>query len=230
MFAAGCDGGVRCSPDRRAPAYWPAGRLPFVHGKGLADELRTAPPRKDSDMTRLRTWTFVALAASSLGLAACSSSSSSSTTTTPASASTTPTTAVVIGTIAAPSTAGTTGTQPTIIVPTGAPPTQLESKDLIVGTGPAAMAGDKVSVQYVGVAYSSKQIFDSSWSRNQPFAFTLGNGTVIPGWDKGVVGMQVGGRRELIIPASLAYRDVSPGPGIAKNDTLIFIVDLVKIN
>jgi len=175
-------------------------------------------------MTRLRTWTVVALAASGLGLAACSSSSSTSTTTTTAS------TPVVIGTIAAPSPAGTIGTQPTIVVPTGAPPTQLESKDLIVGTGPAVKAGDKASVQYVGVAYSSKQIFDSSWSRNQPFAFTLGNGTVIPGWDKGVVGMQVGGRRELIIPANLAYGAQSPGSGIAANDTLIFIVDLVKIN
>jgi len=180
-------------------------------------------------MTRLRTWTIVALAASSLGLAACSSSSSSSTTSTTAPA-TTPTTAVVIGTIAAPSPAGTIGTQPTIIVPTGAPPTQLESKDLIVGTGPAVKAGDKASVQYVGVAYSSKQIFDSSWSRNQPFAFSLGAGAVIPGWDKGVVGMQVGGRRELIIPANLAYGAQSPGSGIAANDTLIFIVDLVKIN
>ena len=173
-------------------------------------------------MTRLRTWTFVALAASSVGLAACSSSSSSSTTTT--------TTPIVIGTIASPSAAGTIGTQPTIIVPTGNPPTQLESKDLIVGTGPAAKAGDKVSVQYVGVAYSSKQIFDSSWSRNQPFAFTLGNRTVIAGWDIGVAGMQVGGRRELIIPPSLAYGSQSPGSGIAANDTLIFIVDLVQIN
>lgn len=181
-------------------------------------------------MTRLRTWTFVALVASSLGLAACSSSSSSSTTTTAASASTTPTTQVVIGTVADPSPAGTIGTQPTVIVPTGAPPTQLESKDLIVGSGPAVKAGDKVSVQYVGVAYSSKQIFDSSWSRNQPFAFTLGNGTVIPGWDKGVVGMQVGGRRELIIPPNLAYGAQSPGSGIAANDTLVFVVDLVKIN
>ena len=181
-------------------------------------------------MTRLRTWTVVALAASSLGLAACSSSSSTSTTTTPASASTAPPTPVVIGTIAAPSPAGTIGTQPTIIVPTGAPPTQLESKDLIVGTGPAVKVGDKASVQYVGVAYSSKQIFDSSWSRNQPYPFTLGNGTVIPGWDKGVVGMQVGGRRELIIPANLAYGAQSPGSGIAANDTLVFIVDLVKIN
>jgi len=178
-------------------------------------------------MTRLRTWTFVALAASSLGLAACSSSSSSSTTTTPASTSTTQ---IVIGTIAAPSSAGTIGTQPTIIVPTGVPPTQLESKDLIVGMGPAAKAGDKLFVQYVGVSYSSKKIFDSSWSLNQPYPLTLGNGTVIAGWDKGIVGMQVGGRRELIIPASLAYGSRAAGSGIAANDTLIFIVDLVKIN
>jgi peptidylprolyl isomerase len=176
-------------------------------------------------MTRLRTWTIVALAASSLGLAACGSSSSSSTTT--SAASSTPST---YATVADPSVAGTIGTQPTITVPPGTPPTQLEVKDLIVGTGPAAKAGDTVSVQYVGVAYSSKQIFDSSWSHGQPFQFVLGKGTVIPGWDEGVVGMQVGGRRELIIPPNLAYGAQSPGSGIAANDTLVFIVDLVKIN
>ena len=139
-------------------------------------------------MTRLRTWTFVALAASSLGLAACGSSSSSSTTTTAASTATT-------GSSTTPSTYATdlrpvapparSGTEPTITVPPGSPPTQLETKDLIVGTGPAAKAGDTVTVQYVGVAYSSKQIFDSSWSRSQPFSFVLGKGTVIPGWDRG---------------------------------------------
>ena len=179
-------------------------------------------------MTRLRTWTVVALAASSLGLAACGSSSSSSTTTT--AASTQGTAKPGIGTIADPSAAGTIGTEPTITVPPGAPPNQLETKDLIVGTGPAIKAGDKATVQYVGVAYSSKQVFDSSWSRNQPFAFVLGKGSVIPGWDIGVVGMQVGGRREIIIPPSLAYGPQSPGSGIAANDTLVFIVDLVKIN
>ena len=198
-------------------------------------------------MTRLRTWTFVALAASSMGLAACGSSSSSSTTTTTAAttattAATTATTAATTATtggssttpstyatISDPSAAGTIGTEPTITVPPGSPPTQLQTKDLIVGTGPAAEPGDTVTVQYVGVAYSSKQIFDSSWSRGQPFQFVLGKGTVIPGWDEGVVGMKVGGRRELITP-NLAYGAQSPGSGIAANDTLIFIVDLQKIS
>ncbi len=175
-------------------------------------------------MTRARTWSLVLLTASGLGLAACGSSSSSPSTT----ASTA--TPAVIGTISAPSAPGTFGSQPTITVPPGSPPTQLESKDLIVGTGPAAKSGDSVTVQYVGVAYSTGKVFDASWTRSQPFQFTLGTGQVIPGWDKGVVGMQVGGRRELILPPSYGYGNVSPGPGIAKNDTLIFIVDLLKIN
>ena len=177
-------------------------------------------------MTRIRTWTLVALAASSLGLAACGSSSADSTTTT--AATTTPTARPGIGTVADPSPAGTLGTQPTITVPPGAPPNQLQIKDLIVGTGPAAKPGDQLSMQYVGVAYSTKQIFDSSWSRNAPFPFVLG-GNVIAGWNQGVAGMQAGGRREIIIPPSLAYGASSPGPGIGTNDTLIFIVDLVKI-
>jgi len=185
-------------------------------------------------MTRVRTWTVAVLAVSGLGLAACGSSASASNSTSGSSTASTaagsPTSSVPIGTVADPSAAGTIGTEPTITVPPGAPPTQLESKDLIVGTGPAAKAGDTVSVQYVGVAYSTGKVFDSSWSRNQPFQFALGGGTVIPGWDKGVVGMQVGGRRELIIPPGLAYGSQSPGSGIAANDTLIFIVDLVKIN
>jgi peptidylprolyl isomerase len=180
-------------------------------------------------MTRLRTWTLVAVAASGLGLAACGSSSASPTTTTtsaPASSTTAPTS---IGTISDPSAAGTWGTEPTITVPPGSPPTQLEVKDLIVGTGAEAQPGDQLTVQYVGVAYSSKQIFDSSWSRGQSFQFQLG-GNVITGWNEGIAGMKVGGRRELIIPPNLAYGDQSPGNGIAADDTLIFIVDLLKVN
>jgi peptidylprolyl isomerase len=113
-------------------------------------------------------------------------------------------------------------------VPPGAPPTQLESADLIVGTGPAAAAGDSVTVQYVLATYSSRKVIQASWT-SKPFGFTLGEGQVIPGWDKGVVGMKVGGRRELIIPPSLGYGDESPGAGIAPNDTLVFVVDLLKI-
>ena len=234
MVAGGCIGarlhGTAAATGRRTPPRR-HGRLPFP--PGTVPHRAPDPPvsKGTPDMTRLRTWTLVALTASGLGLAACGSSSSSTTTTAPAS---TPTTApVTIGTIADPSAPGTIGTEPTITVPPGAPPAQLESKDLIVGTGPAVKAGDKATVQYVGVAYSSKKVFDSSWSRNQPIQFTVGftgPGGVIVGWNQGVVGMQVGGRRELILPPSLAYGDQSPGSGIAANDTLIFVVDLVKIN
>lgn len=87
-----------------------------------------------------------------------------------------------------------------------------------------------MTVQYVGYSYSTKQQFDASWDRGQPFPFQLGQGSVIAGWDDGVVGMKVGGRRELVIPPNLAYGAQSPGAGIAANDTLVFIVDLVKIN
>ena len=183
-------------------------------------------------MSRLRNWSLVVLSASTLGLAGCSSSGASSPTSSPTTgaASTPSSTTAAITPVPDPSPAGTFGTKPTVTVPPGAPPTQLESKDLIVGAGPSAKPGDKVTVQYVGVAYSSKQQFDASWDRGQPFSFVLRQGQVIPGWDQGVVGMQVGGRRELIIPPNLAYGANSPGAGIAPNDTLIFVVDLLKIN
>ena len=125
--------------------------------------------------------------------------------------------------------AGTFGTKPTVVVPSGAPPTQLETHDLIVGSGAAAKAGDMVTVQYVGYSWTTKQQFDASWDRGQPFGFPLGEHQVITGWDEGVAGMKVGGRRELVIPPSLAYGATSPGPGIVANDTLIFVVDLLKI-
>jgi peptidylprolyl isomerase len=173
-------------------------------------------------MPRIRSWSLVGLTVATLGLAGCSSSSSSS-------SSSTTTAPLVIVPVQNPSPAGSFGTKPTVTVPPGAPPTQLESTDLIVGTGPAAKAGDKLTVQYVGVAYSSKQQFDATWDHGQTFPFVLGQSRVIAGWAHGVVGMKVGGRRELVIPPSLAYGSVSPGNGIAANDTLIFVVDLVKI-
>jgi len=119
-------------------------------------------------------------------------------------------------------------------VPSGPPPTELESADLIVGTGAVAKEEDSLSVQYVGVSYTYKDTFDASWTDTpgEPFTFVLDPSSVIPGWVEGLVGMRVGGRRELIIPPSLAYGASTP-PGaagkIAPNDTLIFIVDLVKI-
>lgn len=172
----------------------------------------------------------VLVAAASLALAGCSSSSSSTTTTTAAS-SATPTT-VAIATIPAAdrSPAGTWGVKPTVVVPSGTPPTQLQNADLITGTGAVAKAGDTVTVQYVGYAYSTGKQFDASWDRGQPFQFNLGEGQVITGWDDGVQGMRVGGRRELIIPPNLAYGTSAPqGSGIGQDDTLIFIVDLLQV-
>lgn len=123
---------------------------------------------------------------------------------------------------------GTWGTQPTVVVPSGAAPSQFECSDLIVGTGAAATNGDGVEVQYVLATYSTRSTIQSSWS-SQPFSFTLGEGQVITGWDDGVLGMRVGGRRELILPPSLGYGDTSPGSGIAKDDTLVFVIDVLKI-
>ncbi len=178
-------------------------------------------------MPRLQRWSIAAVALAALGLGGCSSASSSSTTTT-TSRSTAPSTTVATVPVQSPSPAGTIGKEPTVVVPTGAPPTQLESTDLIVGSGPAAKAGDSVTVQYVLATYSSGKVVQASWD-SQPFTFTLGQGQVIPGWDDGVVGMKVGGRRELVIPPSLGYGNQSPGSGIAANDTLVFVVDMQKI-
>ena len=120
--------------------------------------------------------------------------------------------------------------KPEIQIPSDrAPSYQLELEDITVGDGDEAVSGRIVEVHYVGVSWQNGQQFDASWDRGQPFSFVLSKGSVIPGWDHGVVGMKVGGRRELVIPPSLAYGSVSPGNGIAANDTLIFVVDLVKI-
>ena len=124
-------------------------------------------------------------------------------------------------------TSGPLATEPTVTVPAGSEPTHLITKDLIVGTGPEAKAGQTVTVNYVGVLYKGGKEFDASWKRKEPFAFALGKGQVIPGWDQGIVGMKVGGRRMLIIPAPLAYGAKGSPPTIPPNAALVFVVDLL---
>ena len=151
------------------------------------------------------------------------------TTTTLAVGTTTTTAPVHFAPVASPSPAGTFGKAPTVIVPAGNPPTTPELTDLIVGNGQPAKIGQKLTVQYVLATYSTRKVIQSSWTA-QPYTFTLGAGQVITGWDKGLVGMRVGGRRELILPPSLGYGSVARGGGIAANDTLVFVVDLLKIS
>lgn len=119
-------------------------------------------------------------------------------------------------------------TRPKVEVPKGPPPKELVTKDLIEGSGPEAKAGDEVTVQYAGVLYKNGKEFDASWNRGEPFSFTLGAGGVIPGWDQGVEGMKVGGRRMLIIPPELAYGSEGVGP-IPPESTLVFVIDLLSI-
>ncbi|MCW2990544.1 MAG: peptidylprolyl isomerase FKBP-type [Solirubrobacterales bacterium] len=119
--------------------------------------------------------------------------------------------------------------KPKIATPGGDPPTELIKKDLVVGTGPAIKKGQLATMQYVGVSWSTGAEFDASWDRGQPFQFPLGQGQVITGWDDGIPGMKVGGRRELVIPPDQAYGPQSPGPGIGPNETLVFVVDLKRI-
>jgi peptidylprolyl isomerase len=126
-------------------------------------------------------------------------------------------------------TAGKEKTKPNVTVPKGAPPKKLVVKEIEEGTGTTAKAGDRVTVQYVGVNYKSGKEFDSSWSRNEPFSFDLGAGEVIAGWDQGVAGMKVGGRRELIIPPQLGYGEAGSPPAIPANETLVFVIDLLSV-
>ena len=120
--------------------------------------------------------------------------------------------------------------RPVIASSSEPPPTQLETEDLVVGSGPAAKTGDAVSVQYVGTVYDTGTEFDASWDRGEAFDFTLGGGEVIEGWDEGIVGMKVGGRRKLVIPPDLGYGPQGSPPTIPGDATLVFVVDLEKIN
>jgi peptidylprolyl isomerase len=127
--------------------------------------------------------------------------------------------------------AGTTDLKkkPQIEVPDTPPPCNLVVGDIVIGSGAAAKPGDHLTMKYVGVTYATGKQFDASWDRNEDFDFILGAGKVIQGWDQGLVGMQVGGRRQLIIPPQLGYGDQGAGADIPPGATLIFVVDLVKI-
>ena len=173
------------------------------------------------------TQTLIAAGAAAIAIAGCGSTKTSpipsgSGSTVPAPTQTTPTA----------TTAATTGPlahKPKVARGTGAAPKQLVIRDLIVGKGPAAKAGQTLNVQYVGVLFKNGKQFDASWDRGgQPFSFPLGQGQVIPGWDRGLVGMHVGGRRQLIIPAALAYGAAGSPPTIPPNSPLIFDIDLIS--
>lgn len=165
-------------------------------------------------------------------------SPATTTTTTAAAAATTTTTVPTTTTTVAvpssfspvsdPSPAGAFGKAPTVTVPSGAAPTVMEVSNLITGQGAVARQNDTVELQYVLATYSTHKVVQSSWT-SSPFTTTLTDASVIPGFFDGVVGMRVGGRRELVIPPSLGYGDTSPGTGIAKNDTLVFVIDLLKV-
>jgi peptidylprolyl isomerase len=150
-----------------------------------------------------------------------------------------PTTAGPAGGSAATNTVGVTSPtgkapavagKPEVPIPDGPPPDKLQITDLVAGTGAEAKAGQTVTVQYVGVAWSTKKEFDASWNTGRPFPFQLGTGNVIAGWDQGIPGMKVGGRRRLEIPPALAYQAAGYPPAIGPNETLVFVVDLLSVS
>lgn len=120
--------------------------------------------------------------------------------------------------------------KPHVYVPAGEqPPAELVIDDLEVGDGDEASSGHTVEVHYAGNAWSTRNQFDASWDRDSSFSFRLGAGEVIPGWDQGVAGMKVGGRRRLVIPPNLAYGKAGAGGVIGPNETLVFVVDLLGL-
>jgi peptidylprolyl isomerase len=187
----------------------------------------------------IRTATATLLAVAALGVGACGNDDDKSTVdnsvtpvqTTPetTTTATTTTTAAAAGdTIQKMAISKALDTKPEIPKPTGDPPTKLYSRDIVKGTGKKAKPGDSVTVNYVGSSYSNGEQFDASWDRNEPFQFQLGAQMVIAGWDQGVAGMRVGGRRLLVIPPDLGYGASGQG-SIAPNETLMFVVDLKKV-
>ena len=121
-------------------------------------------------------------------------------------------------------------TKPEVTVPAGNPPADLLIEDVVVGEGNEAKSGANVEVHYVGVAWSTQREFDASWNRGDTFEFRLGAGQVISGWDQGVAGMKVGGRRILTIPPHMGYGNQGAGGVIKGGETLVFVVDLLNVN
>jgi peptidylprolyl isomerase len=186
---------------------------------------------------RARTAAAALLAVAALGIGACGDDEPAvDNSVTPVE--TTPAPPAPTATTATPADTGTTiekmaistdlKSKPKVTKPSGEPPSKLYSRDIVKGKGTKAKTGDSVSVQYVGVSYSTGEQFDASWDRGDPFQFQLGAQMVIAGWDQGVVGMRVGGRRMLVIPPDLGYGATGQG-SIAPNETLIFVVDLEKV-
>lgn len=138
-------------------------------------------------------------------------------------------TATTATTAAAAATAAPALERPVVGKKAGDPPAALQINDLVVGTGAEAKSGSAVQVHYVGVLFKDGSEFDASWNRGEPFGFTIDAGQVIAGWDQGVTGMKVGGRRELVIPPDLAYGASGVGP-IGPNETLVFVVDLIAVS
>jgi peptidylprolyl isomerase len=120
-------------------------------------------------------------------------------------------------------------TKPEVTIPDTPPPADLVIEDLTVGDGPEATSGQPVEVHYVGVAWSTGRQFDASWDRGDSFGFRLGAGQVITGWDEGVAGMKLGGRRRLTIPPAKGYGAAGAGGVIGPNETLVFVVDLLGV-
>jgi peptidylprolyl isomerase len=186
-----------------------------------------------------RLLTLPAILAMSAGLAACGSSKAPGVTLAPSGGSTVAAvTSTTSSSTTAPATTSTTSVkpppqlakEPVVKPPAGSPPKSLVVKDLIKGTGASATSGSQITVNYVGVLFKGGKTFDSSWSRHTTFSTTLSTGNVIDGWVKGIVGMKVGGRRELIIPPSLGYGKAGSPPTIPGNSALIFVVDLLKVS
>jgi peptidylprolyl isomerase len=171
-------------------------------------------------MRAMQKWILIIGACLALAIAGCGGGSSSTTSSTSTEETTAPKEAT---------TSTKQKTRPKVKVPKGAPPKKLEVKDLEEGTGASAKAGDAVTVNYVGVDYKTGKEFDASWDSGQSITFKLGAGEVIPGWDQGLEGMRVGGRRELVIPPSLGYGSAGAPPAIPPNETLVFVVDLEAI-